>query len=410
MTGSDAPEISRAAARRIAIAAQGLAGPRPTGRVDRRHLRRVFDTIGVIQIDSVNVLVRSQELPLFARLGSHPRDLIPRATADGELYEYWCHEASHLPLEHFALSRLRMDMARQGVRVWSGVREAVKKHPRMVDELLARVNETPEGLVAGDVRTRQGPKGSWWDWDAGKTILEWLFWTGQITAQRRANDFARVYRGLHHVFPAEVLNAPARDALDIRRTLLMQAARAMGVATAKDLYDYHRQIPAVTKSALQSLVDDGSLTQVHVEGWKEIAYLHPEARQPRSVSARALLSPFDSMVWCRPRNERVFDFHYRIEIYTPAAKRQYGYYVLPFLWNDRLAARVDLKADRATGELLVPGAFAESDISRPADTRALAADLADELQLMATWLGLERVTVGTRGNLSRELRSSLRQR
>ena len=387
------------------MAAQGLASPRPTGRVDARHLRRVLDTVGVIQIDSVNVLVRSQELPLFSRLGDHPRTLIAEATERGEMYEYWCHAASHLPMSHHPLSRLRMERARMsGDNVWSGVANAAKKNPRLAAEILARIESTPEGIVAGDVRTRTGPKGQWWDWDQGKAILEWLFWTGQVTARRRASDFARVYMAPRHAIPSAVLKMKAPSQEETRRQLVMLAARSHGIATLTDLADYHHEKPTVLKPALESLVVDGSLHEVAVEGWKEKAYLHPEAKRPRTVSARALLSPFDSMVWCRPRNERLFGFHYRIEIYTPAAKRKYGYYVLPFLLDDRLVARVDLKADRHRGVLMVPGAFSESG----SDTLHVATELADELSLMAQWLGLGDIEVGRNGDLSTPLRKLLR--
>ena len=387
------------------MAAQGLASPRPTGRVDARHLRRVLDTVGVIQIDSVNVLVRSQELPLFSRLGNHPRTLIAEATERGEMYEYWCHAASHLPISHHPLSRLRMERARMsGDNVWSGVANAAKKNPGLAAEILARIESTPEGIVAGDVRTRTGPKGQWWDWDQGKAILEWLFWTGQVTARRRANDFARVYMAPRHAIPSAVLKMKAPSQEETRRQLVTLAARSHGIATLTDLADYHHEKPTVLKPALQSLVDDGSLHEVTVEGWREKAYLHPEAKRPRTVSARALLSPFDSMVWCRPRNERLFGFHYRIEIYTPAAKRKYGYYVLPFLLDDRLVARVDLKADRHRGVLMVPGAFSESG----SDTLHVASELADELSLMAQWLGLGDIEVGRNGDLSTPLRKLLR--
>ena len=390
----------------MAVAAQGLADPRPSGRIDLRHLRRVFDAVGVVQIDSVNVLVRSQELPLFARLGAHPRDLIPRATAAGELFEYWCHEASHIPVEHHHLSRLRMDQARRGERVWSGVANVARKNPGLVSEILDRIESTPEGIVVGDVRTRSGPKGQWWDWDDGKAVLEWLFWTGQITARRRDRDFARVYMALSRAFPPEVLSAPAPDEQTTRRELIMLAARSTGVATASDLFDYHRQRGSAAREALASLVADGSLECVNVEGWREPAYVAPGARTPRTVSARALLSPFDSLVWCRPRIERLFGFSYRIEIYTPAAKRTYGYYVLPFLLDDELVARVDMKADRARGVLMVPGSFAEPgvDMARTAD------ELAIERGEMASWLGLDTVEVGDRGDLSSSLRKAVRRR
>jgi len=398
-------EISLTSARRIALAAQGFHTPRPTGRVDRRHLRRIVDTIGLIQIDSVNVLVRSQELPLFSRLGNHPRALISDATAAGELFEYWCHEASHLPVSLYPLMHSRMQRARNGEGVWDRPLRIAKKNPALVEEIRARVYES-DGLVAGQVSTRVGPKSSWWDWDDGKAILEYLFWIGEITARRRQGDFARVYHPLHRVIPQHVLDTCTPSFEDATKELLLRAARSHGIATATDLFDYHRQKPIHARSGLQELVDNGELEQVRVEGWKDIAYLHPEATRPRAVSARALVSPFDSLVWCRPRIKRLFDFHYRIEIYTPAPKRNYGYYVLPFVLGDGIVARVDLKADRQAGVLLVPGAFSEPGI----DLAQVAAELFSELQEMATWLGLHSVHIGTRGDLSGLLARRNRQK
>lgn len=390
-------EVSRTSARRIALAAQGFASPRPTGRVDRRHLRKVLDHVGLIQIDSVNVLVRSQELPLFSRLGDHPRTLIPDATAAGELFEYWCHEASYLPTAMHRLIRWRMEDARNGT-MWPGLRKFAKSKPKFIQEVRDRVyNEGP--LVAGDVKMRRGPKGSWWDWDDGKAALEYLFWTGEITAQRRTNDFARMYFAPHHVLPAEVLNAKTPTEREARSELLLLATKSLGIATASDLLDYHRQRPGVAKPVLAELVQRGELEQVRVEGWRDIAYMVPDAAKPRSVNTRALVSPFDSLVWCRPRIERLWDFHYRIEIYTPQAKRVYGYYVLPFVLGDRIVARVDLKADRQAGVLLVPGAFSEPDV----DLKHVVTELAAELKLMAQWLGLDAVKVGDNGDLSSKL-------
>lgn len=389
-------EVSLASARRIALAAQGFASPRPSGRVDRRHLRKVLDHVGLIQIDSVNVLVRSQELPLFSRLGDHPRTLIPDATADGELFEYWCHEASHLPSSMHRLIRWRMEQARNGT-MWPGLQKFAKSKPKFVQEVRDRVyNDGP--LVAGDVKTRSGPKGSWWDWDDGKAALEYLFWTGEITAQRRANDFARMYYAPHHVLPAAVLKEKTPTEQEARSELLLLAAKSLGIATASDLLDYHRQRP-VAKQVLAELVKQGELEQVRVEAWRDVAYMLPGAAKPRTVNTRALVSPFDSLVWCRPRIERLWDFHYRIEIYTPQAKRVYGYYVLPFVLGDRIVARVDLKADRHAGVLLVPGAYSEPDV----DLKHVASELAAELKLMAQWLGLDAVKVGDNGDLSSAL-------
>jgi uncharacterized protein YcaQ len=256
------------------------------------------------------------------------------------------------------------------------------------------------GVVAGDLSVRTAPKGTWWDWDDAKLVLEWMFWCGRLAATRRPNDFARVYDLPERVIPAHVLAKPTPSEHEARKELLALAARYLGVATFKDLIDYHRQGTAACKPLVAELVEEGRLIPVKVEGWKQQAYLDAAARVPRQIAARALLSPFDPIVWNRDRALRLFGFHYRIEIYTPAPKRQYGYYVLPYLLGDELVGRVDLKADRANGALLVPGAYAEPGV--PAD--AVAEELAEELRLMAGWLGLERIEVGVRGELTDALR------
>jgi len=393
-------QLSLAQARRIALAAQGFTDPRPTGRVDRRHLRRVLDRMGLIQIDSVNVLARSQELPLFARLGPHPRSLIGDATAAGELFEYWVHEACHVPVEHHHLYRWRM----QSDHRWGDVRRLAERRPGFVDEVYRRVEA--EGPVASsDLEQRVGPKGSWWDWDDGKVALEHLFWSGRIAAVRRPTDFARLYDIAERVIPADVLARPTPSEHEARKELLVFAARHHGVGTADDLADYHRQKPHVCRPLLLELVEEGRLLHAQVEGWGKPTYLHPDAAVPRRVAARALLSPFDPLVWHRDRVERLFGFRYRIEIYVPQPKRRYGYYVLPFLLGDRLVARTDLKADRQRRVLMVQGAFAEP--GAPVDEVADA--LAAELHLMAGWLGLERVEVGSRGDLVSPLTTAAHQ-
>jgi len=393
--------MSIAEARRLALAAQGFAQPRPTGKVDRRHLRRVLDQIGLIQIDSVNVLVRSQELPLFARLGPHPRDLIHRATDDGELFEYWVHEASHVPTAQYHLHRWRMDKTHQ----WKSVAAVNQRRPGFVDAVYARVRDEG-GVVAGDLSVREGPKGSWWDWDDAKMVLEYLFWSGQLAARRRRSDFARVYDLPERYIPAEALARRAPPEVEARKELLLLAAKYLGVGTLGDLTDYHRQGNTTCRPLLKELVEEGSLVPVKVDGWKDVAYRLPNAKAPRRVTARALLSPFDPIVWNRDRAQRLFDFHYRIEIYTPAPKRQYGYYVLPFLLGDELVGRVDLKADRQNRALLVQGAYTESGVDRAAAANALA----EETRLMAQWLELDRVEVAGRGDLAKPLVASLRTR
>jgi uncharacterized protein YcaQ len=393
-------QLSLAQARRIALAAQGFTDPRPTGRVDRRHLRRVLDRMGLIQIDSVNVLARSQELPLFARLGPHPRSLIGDATAAGELFEYWVHEACHVPVEHHHLYRWRM----QSDHRWGDVRRLAERRPGFVDEVYRRVDAVGP-IAASELEQRVGPKGSWWDWDDGKVALEHLFWSGRIAAVRRPTDFARLYDIAERVIPADVLARPTPSEHEARKELLVLAARHHGVGTADDLADYHRQKPHVCRPLLLELVEEGRLLHAQVEGWGKPTYLHPDAAVPKRVAARALLSPFDPLVWHRDRVERLFGFRYRIEIYVPQPKRRYGYYVLPFLLGDRLVARTDLKADRQRRVLMVQGAFAEP--GAPVDEVADA--LAAELHLMAGWLGLERVEVGSRGDLVSPLTTAAHQ-
>lgn len=393
-----AERISLAEARRIALAAQGFAEPRPSGRVDRRHLRRVVDRMGLVQIDSVNVLVRSQELPLFARLGPHPRSLIADATAAGELFEYWVHEACHVPTEHHHLHRWQMERDHKWSRYW----DLMERRPGYIAEVLRRI-ELDGPVVAGDLSERVGKKGQWWDWDDAKVALEHLFWKGTVTATRRVNDFARVYDLTERVLPADVLSRPAVAERDARKQLLEMAARHHGLGTLTDLADYHRQKPTVCAPLLAELVEDGTLREVQVEGWAKPAYLHPEAKRPRRVQACALLSPFDPVCWFRDRTERLFGFRYRIEIYTPAPKRVYGYYVLPVLWGDALVGRLDMKADRAAGVLRVPAAHAEPG----APQAAVAADVAGELRRMADWLGLGSVEVADRGDLAPALRRAL---
>jgi len=388
-------EINLATARRIALGAQGFADPRPTGRVDLRHFRRVMARMGLLQIDSVNVLVRSQELPLFARLGPHPRDLVERATAAGELFEYWVHEASHVPTEHHHLHRWKMAQEHR----WSGVAAVKRRRPAYVEEVYERVRDSGP-VVAGDLSRRVDKKGPWWDWDDAKVVLESLFWSGRLTAYRRPNDFARVYDLPERVIAEQVLNTPTPSEREARKELLALAATHLGVGTLADLADYHRQKATPCKPLVAELVDEGRLVPVRVEGWRDVAYLDPNASVPRRVGARALLSPFDPVVWFRPRAERLFDFHYRIEIYTPAPQRVYGYYVLPFLLGDELVGRVDLKADRARRTLLVQGAFAEDRFRSRAEMASVAEPLAAELALMAGWLGLECVEVNKNGALA----------
>lgn len=398
-----ATELTQSQARRIALFAQGFGDPRPGARVDRRHVRRVLDRVGLIQVDSVNVLVRAQEMPLFSRLGSHRRDVLPNMTADGELFEYWCHEASLLPIELFPLIRWRM--ARSIEDMWRSMATLAGKEPLYIESVYDEVRDRGP-LAVGDLSDPGDKSEGMWGWNKGKKALEYLFWAGRLSARRRASDFARVYDLTERIIPAEVLATPALPEPDAKRELLARAARHLGVATDRDLADYHRLNLPKARPLIADLVEDGRLVPVVVEGQKEAAYLHPDAHLPRWIRARALLSPFDSLVWERARTERVFGFRYRIEIYVPAPKRVYGYYVLPFLLGDRLVARVDLKADRAQSTLLVQSAHVEPE----ADPVDVAAELADELASMAGWLALERVVVVDRGDLAPELGAAVMAR
>ncbi len=397
MPTSDTLSIGQA--RRIALAAQGFTDKRPSGRVDRRHFRRALGRMGLIQIDSVNVLVRSQELPLFARLGPHPRSLIWDAAADGEIFEYWVHVASHAPVELQPLLRWRMAERHQ----WKHLQRFEARRPGYAQEVLAHIRD--EGpIVAADLDQRDQPKGPWWDWDDGKLALELLFHMGEITCIRRRSDFARAYDLTERVLPARILDLPTPDPREARKELLALAVRSHGVGTDDDLADYHRLKTMESRPLLRELVDEGRVREVRVEGWAKPGYLHADAALPRRVDAQALLTPFDPVVWYRERGVRLFDFEYKIEIYVPKPKRRYGYFVLPFLLGDRLVGRVDLKADRAASVLLVPGAFAEADV----DPVTIAEPLAAELRSMAAWLGLEAgITVGDHGDLTGPLRHAL---
>jgi uncharacterized protein YcaQ len=393
--------LSADGARRVALAAQGFAERRPTGRVDRRHVRRLFDRIGAIQIDSVNVLVRSQELPVFARLGPHRRDLLAGMLADGELFEYWGHAMSLLPVASYPQVRWRMDAQRDG-EAGRALDRLERERPGYVQALVDEVRARGP-LSAGELMDGSGRRRShWWGWGDGKLALECLLWSGVLGVGRRPS-FEREYDLLERVIPPAVLAAPVLSEVDGRRELVAQAARAMGVATVNDLCDYWKLNIPRTKPRIDELVEEGRLLPVEVEGWKGLAYLDPAARRPRRSEATALLSPFDSLVWERSRTERLFGFHYRIEIYTPAPRRVFGYYVLPFLLNGELVARVDLKADRAASTLRVQSAHPELGV--PAGD--VAAALAAEVAAMARWLDLGHVEVARRGALADRLRAAI---
>ncbi|MGY2053065.1 winged helix-turn-helix domain-containing protein [Methylobacterium sp. JK268] len=381
-------DLSAAEARRIALAAQGLGAGRSGGPVEAAGLRRAIDRLGLLQIDSVNVLVRAHYLPLFSRLGPYDRGLLDAvATARPRRYfEYWGHEASLLPVDCHPLLRWRMDRARGGQGVWRQLEPFAGERRGEAEALLARIaREGP--LAASDVAETRAARGMW-AWSAAKHALEWLFWAGLVASTHRRGSFERVYDLPERVLPRALLDRPTPDPVEARRGLIARAGRALGVATAHDLRDYYRIGPEEARLPLAQLVEEGILRPVRVEGWGHPAYLHAQARPGRGRGGTALLSPFDPLVWHRPRTERLFGFRYRLEIYTPAHKREHGYYVLPFLLDGALVARVDLKADRKDGVLVVQRAHLE-----PGAPSGTAERLEGELCAMAAWLGLPRLAV-----------------
>jgi len=401
-----ADSVSIAEARRLALRSQGLADRRPR-RVGQRHVEALIRRLGLVQLDFVNVLVPSHYLVVFSRLGPYDRRLLDRAAyGSGRFTEQWAHEASIIPVETWPLLRHRRDT--HVARPW-GFDEIMAKHGDYVDTATRGplgAADLPDPAHAG----RRLP-GSWYG-SVPRAVLEACFGRGQLAVTGRRENFSRVFDLAERVIPAAHLGQRV-DAHEAQRRLLLVAAGACGVGTAADLADYFRMRSAEAKPRIGELADAGALREVRVEGWKETAYvvagqdpafspdLEPETAS--SAGVRTLLSPFDPLVWFRPRARRLFDFDYRFEIFVPQAQRKWGSYVLPFLWGDRLAARVDVKADRALGRLLVPGAFLEPW----ADAEAVAASLAAELQTLASWLGLNRVSVGRRGNLASRLSRAL---
>ena len=392
--GKPAESLSLSQARRIALTAQGFADRRPRGTPDVRALRRVLGRIGLLQIDSVNVLVRAHYLPMFSRLGPYPTASLDRmySKAPRELFEYWAHEASLVPVATQPFLRWRMARADQA---WGGMRSIAAKKPELVREVLAEVRDRgpiSAGEFEQDVRR---PKVDWgWNWSEKKRALEYLFWAGEVTSAGR-RGFTRLYDLPERVLPAEVLNAATPEPAEAYRELVRIAARAHGVGTVADFGDYFRIGVKPASVAVNELVEAGELVPTAIQGWARPAYRHRDATLPRWVRARALVSPFDSLVFERTRTEALFGVRYRIEIYVPAPKRVYGYYVLPFLLGDSLVARVDLKADRQAGVLRVQAAHAE--LGAPPET---AAELAQELGLLAEWLGLDSIAVVPRGDLA----------
>jgi len=381
--------FSQPEARRLALHAQGFGARQ--GRHEPRHLLAMAERLGALQLDSVNALARSHYLPLFSRLGGYSRNTLDQlAWGKGRqrrLFEYWGHEASLLPLSLEPFLRWRMARARRGEGIYRQLARFGAEHPTRVAEVLDHVRRGG-ALGAGSLSTREGRAGPWWDWSEEKMALEWLFAAGEVTVASR-RGFERLYDLPERVFPAAVLAQPTPDEGDAQRQLLMHAARALGVATERDLRAYFRLSPSDARVRLQELGEEGGLLRCEVEGWAQPGWCVPISRVPGNVAASALLSPFDSLIWERDRAERLFGFRYRLEFYTPPARRVYGYYVMPFLHQEALIARVDLRADRAADCLRVHAVHQEAP--RLGDDALHA--LATALKHLAAWLGLAALDV-----------------
>lgn len=396
--------LSLSQARRIALAAQGLDKGRPTGPVTSRAVGRTFARIQLVQIDSVNVLARSHFLPFFSRLGNYDRAILQQMASRHPrgMLEYWAHEASFIRPEHFR------DLVAWQKRAWVGasamdpaLRAGVTR--LILDALAPGKPLTAAELTAAIGHVEDRKHVNWgWNWNAVKRVLEHLFEEGTVSCASRSDQFERRYALVKDVLPAPALTMEPEPQAALDR-LIEAAAQAHGIGTVRCFADYFRTPVKAAAVSVRNLVDSGRLEPVSVRGWDRKVFRHSEARLPRAATGRALLSPFDSLVFERRRLEELFGFHYRIEIYTPESKRRFGYYVLPFLLRDRLVARVDLKADRAGGKLLAKACFGEPDA--PADT---AVELAAELQLMARWLELDEVVVSPAGDLAAEVGAAIR--
>jgi uncharacterized protein YcaQ len=401
--------LSAGDARRLALASLGFGKARPS-RAGVSHVRATAARLGAIQIDSVNVLARAHYLPTFSRYGAYPMgELDDLAYRTRELFEYWAHAACYLPIELYPLLRWRMQ---NQVLAWSGV---CKKQQDFNEAVYREIAERGP-MSAAEISIAGRSTGPWWGWSKGKTAAELLFYQGRLAVAGRRN-FERLYDIPERVFPNAVLNAKAIEEDEAKKQLLVRAVRAMGVGTARDIARYFqidawwdrrstcgRRAPAQTQRLFDELVEERRLEIVRVDGWQRPAYVLPRAKIPRAVDARAIVSPFDPLMWERGWTRAVFGFEYQIEIYVPGHKRIHGYYVLPFLMGDRFAARVDLKADRRESTLIVHAAHLERDFER----RRVAAALALELRSLAAWLSLDRFSVGAKGSLTPALKRELR--
>ena len=392
--------LSKQEAKRIAIRAQGLSGSRPAHAISIDDVKQSIRSMGLLQIDSVNVCVRSHYMPLFSRLGNYQQNLLDQlAYKKKAVFETWAHAACFVPVEDHRLFRQRMDASEPRRQV----SQIIEERPGYMESVLDQISE--RGMLTASELDEAGKRnGPWWGYTTGKIAAEWHFKKGALSIADRRN-FARYYDLTERVIPAEHLNGYSPSTDEAHREMVKLAVTAHGVGTVEDFADYYHLKNAQARVAVDQLVTAGDILRVEVEGWDDAGYVPRELISAEPTKARALLTPFDPLVWNRDRIERIFDFLYRIEIYVPEPKRQYGYYVYPFLLDEDLVARVDLKADRQKGVLRVKGAFVEE----AHDQRYVAENLADELRLMADWLGLKRVVAGRKGNLIPELRSALKR-
>lgn len=395
--------LSARQAKQIALAAQGFRS-RPERAPSKRRLVRQIEDLGVIQIDSVNVVSRTHYLPLFSRLGAYRRsDLEEIAWGKKQpTFEYWGHEASLLPLELYPYFQWRMADARAGQGVWKGVAKFLAEQKDMVDFALNQIDKRG-ALSASEIEVGEKGVGGWWEWSDAKRAVEYLFWAGEINVVTRRASFERIYDLPSRVIPNKFLSRPALTREDAIRELVKRSAQALGCATGRDLRDYYRLGVRDTALAVAQLVEADELTAVKVADWKDTAYLPRDVQAPKPAKSHALLSPFDNAIWHRDRTERMFGVRVVLEIYTPAPKRIFGYYVLPFLEGEEITARVDLKADRKTSTLIVQSSHAEPKLTPETPER-----LAAELRLMADWLGLADIDVKNHGDLALELSDAVR--
>ena len=393
-------EIDAVSAKRIAIAAQGFHRPRPMGKVDIRHFRRVFGDVGLVQLDSVQAICRSHYLVFFSRLGKYDQLKLDNwIWHSGEIFESWAHEASILPVGLEPFVRWKKNRARKG-ETWKGLYELANSQEKYVDDVMRQVSSAPSAIRASELTEPRNRSGPWWSGRSdGQKTLDWLFRIGQV-AVKRDTKFSRSYVPFDSVIPNEISGFPDPLESDSIDELILTAARCNGISTVSDIADYFRMKPILVREALPFLLEQNKLLPVSVEGWDEKAYLHPSVPKPAKIESRALLSPFDSLVWCRPRLERLFHFKYRLEIYVPKEERKYGYYVLPFLLNENLVARVDIKTVRTEGKLLVKGIYLENGT----DPEMVISELSKELIELSHFLDLPEVSVTGRSKSAMLLR------